>query len=57
MLGSGLLLDRFVWRDRGGDQHHPIQAKLAVSLLRTDQMGEMRRVERPAEDSKPQWTT
>jgi hypothetical protein len=57
MLGTRLLLDGLVRRDRGGDQQHPIERELAVGFLRTDQMGQVRRVERPAEDSEPQWTT
>jgi hypothetical protein len=57
MLSAGLLLDGFVRRDRGGDQQHPVEREFAMGFLRADQMGQMRRVERPAEDSKPQWTT
>ena len=48
-VGLGLL----VRRDGDGDQQDPVEPELLVGLLRHDQVAEVRRVERPAEEPEP----
>jgi hypothetical protein len=50
MLGTGLVLDRLMWRYQGRNQHHSIEAQLKVCLLGTHEVTKMWRIERPAED-------
>jgi hypothetical protein len=42
-----------VRRDADRDEQHAVEAELDERLLRAHQMGEMRRVERPAEQADP----
>src|SRR5215217_2468273 len=51
VLHARIGLDRLVRSDRDGHQQHAVEPELQERLLRADQMSEMRRVERAAEQA------
>ena len=51
VVRAGLVLDRFVGRDRGRDKRHRVQSELTVCLLCAHEVTKMWRVEGAAEDS------
>jgi hypothetical protein len=52
VLGPRLILDLLVRRPARGDYQQLVEAELQVGLLRADQVAEVGRVERAAEDSQ-----
>src|SRR5579863_9147892 len=51
MLRAGLVLDRLVGRNAGRNEHHAIESQLLPGFAGANHVGEVRRVEGPAEDA------
>src|SRR5579863_9774980 len=51
MLRAGLVLDRLVGRNAGRNEHHAIEPQLGPGFACANHVGEVRRVEGPAEDA------
>ncbi len=55
MLGAGLVFDRLMRRNAGGNEQNLIELKLPVSFLSADQMTDMGRIEGTAENADAHW--